>query len=825
MAYWFGQDIGQGDGNTTMLANMLLTFSRQIQRQTLYTVINMVGLAFGIATFLTLTLIVRYETAFDAAMPHERQIYRLDMTYALAGRAPVEQSYVSFVPYPFLRQDFPAISSAVRVLSNPMSVQVGEQLQTERVTLTDPDFFAVFALPIIAGSRNGALDGPNRVILPASIARKYFGTVQAVGRQMDIDHGHTPYVVSAVYADLPPNSTTDFGIIATFPSSIFTTLPFQNWGSNWGEIWVRIDDKAAVPGMAAALHSYIGRHPGHLSPDERKQYGPGSGITLVALPDVHFHDAAISGSGTSRQLVTILGLVGIAALATATVNYINLATARAGLRAREVAMRKVLGASQPMLAAQFMAEALAMVALSALAGLAIVEVGLNWINALSGWAVRLDEVEVAPLLAIIIVVVGLAAGLYPALVLSSFRPAQVLASSRVQAGGRLGSAVRNGLVVLQFSFAIVLAICTLVMTDQAAFIRHADRGLHQDGVIVINALDDTSLRLRQADIVERLRQVPGVLAATRSDMFPHHLIDTDEFHRSGSSQNFSMNWGNATPEYFETYRLRLLAGRLFDAAHGGDYSHDPRGATTTRNIVISRVAARDFGFATPDDAVGQVINESMNAQPYRVIGVIDDVRFAGVHETIQPLVYFGTDRPINDVAAGIRYAGISESAAMARLHAAWRAIAPDVPFDAVSVRDIFADDYRADWNHGMLFAAGSTVAILIACLGLYGLSSFNVSRRMQEIGIRKVMGAQTGDILGLLIVQFVRPVMLASLIAWPVAWIAMRAWLSSFDQRIALTPTVFLLVAASACTIAVVTVIGQTLRVARAAPAQAIRAQ
>lgn len=807
-----------------MFANMLLTFGRQLQRHRLYTVLNVLGLACGIATFLTLALIVRYETSFDTALPDARHLYRLDMSWHPAGRAPSENPGSSFVPYPFLQQDFPAIAHAVRVLSASMPVRVGQQLAAETVTMTDPDFFSVFALPIVAGPARGRhLDGPSMIVIPARIARRYFGTVQAVGRQMQIDNDHMPSTVTAVYADPPPNSSVDFGILTVFPSQQYATLPFTNWGSQWGAIWIRVDDPAAVAAIGAGLHDYVARHPVHLPATALAQDFAGAGLTLVGLPDVHFHDAAITGSGTSRQLVTILELVGIAALATAIVNYVNLATARAGMRAREVAIRKVMGASRGALVLQFMGEALALVACSALVGLAMVEVGLAWIDTLSGWTVALDMSFVLPLVVLIVLAVGLVAGLYPALVLAAFRPAPVLAASRTPAGGRRAALVRNMLVVLQFSFAIVLAICTLVMTRQAAFVRDAQRGLRQEGVIVIPALDDDSLRQRQADIVDRLRQVPGVVSATRSDMFPHHLSDSDNWYRDGSASRFSANWGYATPDYFATYHMRLLAGRLFDAAHGDDYPDTGKSGDAIRNIVISRLAAHDFGFATPDQAIGRLVREEGMDHPYRVIGVIDDVRFNDMHSPVAALIFIGTRRPIDYVAASIRYAGMPQPVAMRRLRAAWRAIAPDVPFDGTGVPDIFAADYRADLNHGRLFAIGAAIAILIACLGLYGLSAFTLSRRRHEIAIRKVMGARARDILLLLSGQFIRPVLLANLIAWPIAWVLMRVWLAGFDQRIALAPGFFIVVGLAAAAMALITVIGQTLRMAGAEPARTLR--
>ena len=789
-----------------------------------YGAINLLGLGLGVAVFLTMMLIVRYEYGYDSYLPGASHIYQVDDVFRPAGRAPYESSYISFVPVPFMEQDFPEISQAVRVFESHMPVRAGDVLGRDAVTLTDRNFFSVFDLPLLEGNKATALDGPGKVVLSATMARKYFGTVHAIGRRMRIDNSHDESVVSAIVADTPPNATSDFRIIAVFPSSWMDKWPFRNWGSQWGHIWVRIDDPAAVPRIAAGLRRYPYRHPGNWKESLiRFTYGDG-GLTLVPLRAVHFHNASIGEGGASRRLIDILGLVGLAALATAIVNYVNLATARSGLRAREVAMRKVLGATRPALIARFMGDAIMLVGVSVLVGLALTELSLRWVNMLGGWTVGFDWRFVLPVSVLIVLVVGIVAGIYPALVLSSFRPAAVLAASRMPAGGRIESMLRSVLVVLQFGFAIVLAVCTIVMTDQAAFVRVLDRGISKEGVIVVDALADASLTARQEEIVRRLGEVPGVRIATRSDMYPHHTDDSDDYRRPGGGSLLPVWWGCATPGYFEAIGARLVAGRLFDVHQGSDYHAGREQEGAGSSIVISRLTAERFGFASPEAAVGQELREDWGGRTYRIIGVIDDIRFGGAHEPMRPLLYYGRSGSFGEAAAIIRYEGASQAEEMARLRSAWASIAPDVPFSAQGVNDIFADDFRSDQNYGVLFGIGSAVAIGIACLGLFGLSSFNVSRRRHEIGVRKVLGADRRQVLTLLVGQFLRPVFIANVIAWPVAWMFMSRWLSGFDQRIALTPWPFAIAAGGAGLIALLTVLGQSARAAANPPAASLRA-
>jgi len=806
-----------------MLSVTLTTALRALSRHKRASIINLIGLVLGIAVFLTMALIVRYEYAYDRSIPRAAHIFQVDENLRPPGEKPQEYDSTSFVPFPFLKQDFPDITASTYLMQTPLVVRSGRLLMQETVTMTNSMFFSVFDLPLLYGDKATALDSPGKIVISAAMARKYFGTTNALGRRFRIDNSQTESQVTGILSDPAPNSTTTFDFVEITPSIWLSRNPFVNWGSNWGTIWLRIDDLRARSRIEQGLAQFVTHHPGDWTPAMIREVFGSGGLELIPLTDVHFHNAAIGEDGNSRTLVNILGLVGAVALATAIINYVNLATARSALRAREVAMRKVLGASRSTLVFQFMSEALALVTLAGLLGLALTELSLRWVNLWGGWQLSLDWSFVLPAIVLIVAITGLVAGAYPALVLSSFRPASVLAASKTPAGGRLESGLRGLLVVAQFSFAITLAICTLIMTQQAAFVRHLDRGMQSNGLITIEALDDTSLMKRQSEIIHRLADVPGVSVATRSDMYPHHIIDQDDWRRVGQTEKVGIQWGKATPGYFQAIGAHLIAGRLFDDQHGQDYPVDPRSAGNGTSVVISRLAAERFGFASPEAAIGHDVQEDGDHQTYRIIGVIEDIRFRTARAQMAPLLYMGTVGPVAFVAAIVRYHGASPAQELDRLRTAWAEVAPDVAFSAQNVSEIFADDYRTDVNHGALFGIGSAVGIGIACLGLYGLSNFAASRRMQEIGIRKVMGARTRDILALLAGQFLRPVLMASLIGWPISWGLMRNWLSGFDQRITLTPIPFLLVTCGALVIAGITVISQTLRAAQRPVAMALR--
>jgi putative ABC transport system permease protein len=808
-----------------MFTGLATSIYRTLSRHKLYTVLNLFGLALGIAVFLTMALIVRYEYGYDADIPHAAQIYQVDELAHVAGRAPQENSTVSFVSFPFLKVDFPEIAASIRVLQEPLVVRVGNTVAREQVTFTDRSFFSVFDLPLVAGNKDTALNGPGKVVISAAEARKYFGTTAALGRKLQIDNERNEAVVTGVLADPPTNRSMAFDIIGVTPTSWFTKPPFTNWGSEWGTMWVRINNPQAALRVNYGLAGYAARHPGNWTADTiREAFGDG-GLELVPLRAVHFHSAAIGDGGNNRTLVDILGFVGIAALTAALINYINLATARSVLRARDIAMRKVLGATRFALAMQLIVEAVVLVALAGLAGLALTELSLHWVNEWGGWRLGFDLVFMLPITLVIVLLTGVLAGGYPALVLSAYQPAPVLAASKTPAGGRIESLLRSVLVVLQFSFAITLAICTLVMTQQASHVRRLDRGMNSGGLILIPSLADATLQNRQSEIMRRLAAVPGVTIATRSDVVPHNLVDGFDWRRPGHADKHELRWGKATEGYFEAIGAHVIAGRLFDREHGQDYTPDPMVAGNGTSVVISRLTVERLGFASPQAAVGQEVQEAAqdsSAQVYRIIGVVDDIRFRSARSPMAPLLYYGTNGPISYVWGIVRYSGASEQVENARLRAAWAEIAPNVAFTARTANDVFAEDYRTDASHGALFGIGSAIAIGIACLGLYGLSTFTATRRMQEIGIRKVLGARTQDILMLLIGQFLRPVLIATFLAWPLAWVLMRAWLSGFDERIGLTPLPFVAVTLIAVGIAAVTILGQTARAASQPPAAAL---
>ena len=537
--------------------------------------------------------------------------------------------------------------------------------------------------------------------------------------------------------------------------------------------------------------------------------------------------------------MTGLGAVGVLTLILAAVNYVNLATARATLRAREVALRKAVGASQAALVAQFMTEALVTVLFAGLIGLALCELALPAINAAGGTDLRINYLgeESTPLfLAGVVVLVGLGAGVYPAWVLTRFQPAQVLASARSPGGGRASGRVREVLVVLQFAVATAFMVATGVIISQIHYLRVADLGFSRQGVINVNAFGDAQISAaQQTSLLSAWRALPGVVAVTGSDAAPGGGggVDTEGFKRPGApGAGLAFQQISTRPDFFRAYGARLLAGRLLDLSHGADDTPqgpaigvDAPASTLAHSVVINRAAATALGFHNVSDAVGQSVYEARmqgGFNPLTVAGVVDDLRFYSPRDPIHATVYFLRNQDFRPQIAGVRYAADDPQEIIAWLKAVWRKIAPGAPFSAATIDNNLEAFYRPDEQRARLFSIGSALSVLIGCVGLYGLAAFNTARRFREIGIRKTLGASTTDILKLLLIQILRPVVIANLIAWPIAYAAMRAWLSSFDQRIALNPLFFIFASILALAVACATVIAQSLRLAQSEPAKAL---
>jgi putative ABC transport system permease protein len=561
---------------------------------------------------------------------------------------------------------------------------------------------------------------------------------------------------------------------------------------------------------------------------------------FVNLKDIHLGKAqdATMTPGNDRRTITTFAIIAVLILGMAIVNFTNLATARASQRAREVALRKVLGATRKQLIVQFVSESILISAASMLLALTLVELLVRPFAAFLDSDIKLSYFGSGGILLpaiILTLLVGIISGLYPAFFLSRFQPAQVLKANRSAAETPGSGRIRTALVVMQFAVSIGLIICTAVIYGQTVYARSVDPGFKRDHILQVEELSRAQLYPIADNIVQRMKRIPGVVDAGLTDIgINTNNSSNQNIIPPGGNRQVLIGQYNVGAGYLNAMGLTLKAGRWFDENRPADdltvpYPRQPevekalgeRGA----NVVLNEYAVRKLGFKSPQDAVGKVVHSQLlgdenGMMDINIIGVVGDSRFRTVRTPIDPIMF-------RKVRTGpgwmmIRYRGDPDTIKSA-VEREWKTFTNEVPFSAKFSEDIIGEMYEKEDARAQIFAAFSLLAVIIGCLGLFGLAAFTAERRTKEIGIRKVLGARTRDIVRLLVWQFSRPVIIANLIAWPIAWWLMRDWLNGFDQRIPLGPIPFIVAAALALGIAIATVAGHAFKVARANPIHALR--
>jgi putative ABC transport system permease protein len=822
-----------------MWRNYIVIALRLMARNRVYAAINIGGLALGLAGCLLILNYVRYERAYDSWLPDSGRIYQVQTTIHPPGQPLV---YTQTSPYP-LRQmlgaGFPQVETVTSLSRGKTVTERDGQPMFLDCTTVDPAFFKVFALPFAQGAAATALPDTNAIVLTESEAIRQFGTANALGKLLSLGAGagKRDYRVSGVLRDLPRNTSLKLGIVFREDPG---QIPYQGWGNFNQRHYVKLRARSGG-GDAAAINAALPAWEKRTIPDEMID---GKNATMSDLFDfqltplraVHLgkvQEGTLVAGGDPRSLATF-AIVALLTLGMAVMNFVNLSTARATQRAREVALRKVLGASRGQLIVQFLGESLVMALAAMLLALTIVELATPWISAWIGADLHIDYLGPDgmfwPALGLF-AATGLLGGLYPAFYLSRFQPAEVLRANKSPVETPGNGRFRTALVLFQFAIAIGLIASTWVIYSQTRYVETVDPGYRRDGLVqVANAWRFTQGSEYEAARAELLK-VPGVVGVGRTGLAigtPPKVIRLMQAPGVHAYGNYvSMGLYAIDAELLQTMGIEPVAGRLLGERFAADRARDASGAIAAArgaNVVVNRAAAAGFGYRTPQAAIGQTVRIAIDGgamAPATIVGVVDNSRFRTAREAIEPTVY--AYDPVQTNTVLVRYANARPGEVMAALGKVWRRFEPEIPFEARFADDIVRELYAADRARGALFAAFSALAVLISCLGLYSLASFATERRTEEIGIRKVLGAKVRDIVRLLAWQFSKPVVLANLLAWPVAWWAMRDWLNTFDARIALTPTPFAVAGLLALAIALATVAGQSIRVARTNPIHALR--
>jgi putative ABC transport system permease protein len=819
--------------------NYLVTALRNFTRHKLYSFINIAGLTVGLTCAIFIILLLRDELSYDKWIPGTENLYRVEGTFSVPGQ-PTAMGTSSTFPEPdAMLAQIPEVKAAVHLLNRQMTVTTGNRQFLDHVEVVSPNFFQIIQLPLIAGDRAKLLAQPESAVITESMAKKYFGGAPAVGKMLRIggvcEFGPEPefqgtcvirqadMLVTGVVRDLPHNTQLVGDVFIPIASGADPMSPGEKhrWLDNNGYGYVELAPGSDLPLVSKKTAALIDR-----SVDLSKLAGihmPASQIMiprLVPFRDVHLTSDRYGGMtpGGSWTMVYGFAAITVLILLVACFNFTNLATARALLRAREISLRKVVGATRGQLVVQFLGESVLIAAISlALAGL-LTQLLLPIFDRLVGAPIAPNYLSDWPLslaLVGIAILTGLIAGAYPALILSGFRPVWALRNNA--AGARGSGLVRTSLVVVQFAVSIGLGIAALVVFAQISFAQRTDLGLNKDGIVVIRL--NGVLPSASQGMVRALTADSALKGAALSSDVPFSGNNgNDVVQLPGEDRNSVIRNVGAGPDFFSLYGIKLLSGRPL--SWGDTFrEHLPF------NVVINRSLAKRMGLS-PDAAVGKSFFAGDNPQDLTervratIVGVTSDFMFEGDRKLIVPTFYaYFPDSAY--ISIKVPANGVPE--ALTAIDRVWHRFEPSLAISRHFLNTDFEKQFRTEEQQGRIFGIFVGIAIFIAALGLFGLAAFSTERRTKEIGLRKTFGARTRDIVLMLLWQFSVPVLIANLIAWPVAYYYLHGWLESYAYRISLNPLYFIGAGVVALLIAWVTVFAHAQRVARANPIHALR--
>jgi putative ABC transport system permease protein len=825
-----------------MFKNYLGVALRGLLGNKLFSFINLFGLAVGLASAILIGLYVANELSYDRFQPDAERLFRLSRDY-YAFSGPTELRLAALAPRvaPQLKADFPEIEEFARTMHSGVGLIAHGELEfyEEGIHFADPALFQLLHFDWVAGSPDTVFSTPQEMIITESIARKYFGAGEALGQTLKIENA-ADFTVTGVIRDLPDNTHFEGNIF--FPLQSFLNLIGPDAANSWTNdstyTYVKLKPGANIAALAAGFPAFFNRH---IDAEASQR----TGITAINVSDIHLHSSRQGEMGEPGSMAAVLslGTVAFGIVLIACFNFMNLSTARSVLRGKEVGVRKTIGAERRQLILQFLGESIAMTFIATLVAIMFVELVLPAFNAFAGKALVFDVLRDTKLqlaLALLVLGVGGMAGSYPALYLSAIKPAQVL-KSRIRFGLK-DVVFRNLLVVLQFSISIVLVIATAVVFLQMRFARNLDLGFDREQVLVLTGSPTQGLTSQWETLREELLRHPGVAAVTSSSTVPA-MENPNGFNVKAESNPEARFISRMFVDYgfFETYGIELLAGRLFARDFPADRLPDISGGAIagvtpdqvealrqmTGNFILNESAARELGW-TPESALDQPLRANSDDGRFgatgRVVGVVADSNFESLRFNVKPMIFVLSHPSLNATPiASVRITGNDLAGTLAYIDQTWKRVIPQFPVNRRFLSDSFEALYQDDTRLGQMFSSFAALAIVVACLGLFGLATFNAQRRTKEIGVRKVMGGTVWSIVWLLTSDFSRLVLVSNLIAWPAAYITMESWLQNFAYRIDLTPLIFIGSGLIALCIAWVTVGGTAAKAATQKPVLALR--
>ena len=797
-----------------MISNYLKTAVRNLWKHRGYSLINLLGLSIGMACCILIVAWVTNELSFDRFHNKADRIYRLGLEADLGThlKAPITNGPAG----PAIVEQYPEVLNAVRI-TGPENVPAKyEDLQftEENVTYADQDFFQIFSFPLLQGNPATVLETANTVVIAEAMVPKYFDNVDPIGKIITI--GGIDYTVTGIMADFPRNSQLQFNMLCSFETLAKLSPPrVEEWMAFSMGTYLLLAENVDVAALEAKFPELVDAHLGPIM----QAIGGTIEFWLQPMTDVHLHSDMAIDLDNNGNIIYIYLFSGVALLVLlmACFNFINLSTALAALRAKEVGIRKTLGANRKQLMIQFLSESVVLSLLAIVLTVLLLETFSANIQTLSAYTLDIPYFKLwwlIPALLGLAILTGLLAGAYPAFFLSAFEPNEILGSKLKR--GAANSRLRQILVVSQFAITIMLLIGTSTIVRQINYINNKPMGFSKDNILFITDTDQPGIPPIQL-LRDEFSRVPGVSHATAATHLPSIGIHKSIFLPEGFAQEDAqtMDFISIDANYLAALDMKLASGRNFSA----DLATDSSSA-----CMINVTAAQRFGWDKPIGKKFHFNNlPGSDEEPYTmsVIGVIEDFHMASLHEQIEPL--FVQYDPSEWRTLTLKLNPANTSATLQRLQEKWLTLVPDRPFDYIFLDDRLEEIYQQEQELRSLTLAFSVLAIFIGCLGLFGMSSFTATNRTKEIGIRKVLGASVPTIVRLLSLETIALILIASLVAYPIAWYAMSNWLETFAFRVPFNWLIPVLISAGTIVLAIFTVSYQSIKAALANPVKSLR--
>ncbi len=804
-----------------MLRNYLVSALRYIKRSLLYSIISIFCLATGITGAILITIYLNHELSYDTHHEHHRDIYRMEGTYHMAGTI----YEMAITPFPLamaMQDEFAQVMTYARFFKQHEQAQVSIHEDTffeEGIFLADSTVFDVFTHRFIHGQARGALSEPNTLVLTRSLSEKYFGQENPVGRNLRIEGSN--YLITAVIEDLPSNSHLKYNALISMASAsadrVFSMDPELFWNINETYTYIRLHPGQDMEDITALMPGFLEKYVNPLG----ETFGARAEYTGTPLRDTHFTERMMAPETGNRAMIWILFVVSLFLVVIAAINYTNLTTARAAKRAREIGVRKVSGANRKQLTTQFLSESVVTALIALLISVLAAELLMPLFNQFTGNAFSLAglfERGVWAQVLGITLITGLAAGIYPALVMSRMNPSLIVKG--FVHNQKTSALLRKGLVVFQFTISILLVTATLTVQGQLRHLQNMQLGFDQTNRLVVG-VTGTDNRANIETLEHTLRQNPLVKGTTKAFSIPgqEHNVNAVRAEIDGEMRETTITVNYVDFGFIDQLGIGLIQGRNFDRESRTDIY---------QAILVNESAVRQFGWH--DDPIGKQIHmrfdQEGNPQAmFRVVGVVEDFHFLSLSNPIGPHMLIIPQTPATYRHIIVEYEAGREEEVMASTEMAVRAFDPSRVPEISWLDQGFQDTFEAEERLGRIFGVFALLTIFISFLGLFGLSSFMVEQRKKEIGVRKVLGSSVSGILGLLYKEFSWLVVIAIVLSVPFGWYFLNEWLNEFIFRISITAAHFMLPALLALIIALLTVSYHSYKAARMDPATVVRTE